>query len=103
MSNTPKANPSQNKGNRGYSSEEFIARLQKKMNAVPTCPFCGNKHFVVSEKLTPLLIQDKPEGFAFGTSIPCAVVICDKCGHVDLFSLGINGMLPDQEDKDNHE
>lgn len=76
-----------------FSQEEFNRKLSEKCPDPQPCPFCGCKHFSTTENICNLPLQDRLEGFEFGRSIPCGIAICSNCGHVNLFALGVMGLL----------
>ena len=66
------------------------------------CPICGNEKFFVADGLTKksLQIANKSQMIR-GNIMPCAVIICEKCGFVSEHSIGILGLMNELEDKIN--
>lgn len=83
-----------------YNSDVFLGRLNKKIGGTTfsPCPFCGSRDFSSVDKLASVLIGDDVDSLNLGPSIPCGMVICQKCGHVNMFALGILGMLDKEND-----
>ena len=77
-----------------YSSSDFLKALQKKCPSPQRCPFCGNSSFSAAEEMVALQVQTSYEEIHIGTSIPCGIVLCLNCGHVNLFALGALGLIP---------
>lgn len=82
-----------------FHSEEFLGKLQNSlaMPPFPTCPFCGGKEFTSMKEFASIIVNDSYEGIRIGTSVPAGIVICKKCGHIDLFALGVLGLLPKKD------
>lgn len=82
-----------------FHSEEFLDKLQKALvrPPFPTCPFCGGREFTSVKEFASITVNDNYEGIRIGTSIPAGIVICKKCGHIDLFALGALGLLPKKD------
>ena len=49
------------------------------------------------KEFASITVNDNYEGIRIGTSIPAGIVICKKCGHIDLFALGALGLLPKKD------
>lgn len=83
-----------------YNSDDFLGRLNRKIgsNRFSPCPFCGSRDFSSVDKLASVLIGDDVDSLNLGPSIPCGMVICQKCGYVNLFALGVLGMLNKEND-----
>lgn len=70
--------------------EYDITRLYKKLATHMksySCPFCHNTDYSCNKKFTSLYLSDDYHNTSFTTHLPCLVVTCTKCGHVDLFSI----------------
>ena len=82
-----------------FHSEEFLDKLQKTLAKppFPMCPFCGGKEFTSLKEFASIIVNDNYEGIKIGTSVPAGIVICRKCGHIDLFALGVLGLLPKKD------
>lgn len=87
------------KQERVFNSSEFLDKLKKALTRppFPTCPFCGGGEFTSMKEFASIIVNDNYEGIRIGTSVPAGIVICKKCGHVDLFALGVLGMLPKKD------
>ncbi len=82
-----------------FEADEFIERVVGRMpdSRVPTCPYCGGEKFTTLGKFVSLLIGDNLGALEVGPSVPAGMIICENCGYIALFSLGVLGMLPDGE------
>lgn len=62
------------------------------------CPICENSSFILADGFTQDSLQEGLTGIVLGgRSIPVIIVICDHCGYVLRFSLGVLGLLPKSE------
>ena len=64
--------------------------------AEKACPRCGNAGFSLVDGYVNKLLQARPSGGLVlgGPVVPCAVVVCTKCGFVSEHALGALGLLP---------
>ncbi|MBR3503845.1 MAG: hypothetical protein IKO07_06325 [Clostridia bacterium] len=77
-----------------FSSDQFFHVLQSKCPNPQPCPFCGSKQFSVIEEFCQLPVQTEPQTtIKIGTSVPCGVVVCTNCGHINLFALKALGLM----------
>ena len=78
-----------------FDQQEFINRIESKLinKKVPPCPYCGNQNFITSPEYATILSNTDLNNLNIGPHIPCGMIICPKCGHIEFFSLGILGML----------
>ena len=79
-----------------------IAEALKEREAIRACPRCGNDNFSLIDGYfnTPFRVELK--GLVIGgPSIPAAVVVCKKCGYLSQHALGVLGLLPKSESKEN--
>jgi len=86
-----------------YNPKKFIERLSEKMNGrnFPVCPYCGGQTFTSTDSAASVLIGKDLSSIYIGPSIPAGIVVCDKCGHIELFALGALGLLPKEEESKN--
>lgn len=84
-----------------FDSKKFISSLTKKLNDgnYPTCKFCGGHEFTTTQDMANISVQKEFGAINIGVSIPCGMVICEKCGHIEFFALATHDMLPKTEDK----
>ena len=77
---------------------ETIQQRLKERQRNLICPLCGNNGFVLAEGYTQDALQNELTGLILGgPSIPVVIVVCNHCGYVIRFSLGILGLLPKKE------
>lgn len=78
-----------------YDPNLFLKALEKKSNnrPIPACPFCGGRDYSTTENVTTLLLNNEIGGINLGPTIPAGILVCNKCGHIDLFALGALGLL----------
>lgn len=86
--------------NNTYNPNEFIESLLKRINKdnIPACPYCGGNQFTTTESFASILIGKNLDSVNIGPTIPAGMMICEKCGHIDFFALGVHEMLPKKED-----
>lgn len=84
--------------------QKIINSIQQKLHEKRRslmCPVCGNNGFILAEGYTQDTLQDQLNGLVIGgPSVPVIIVVCSHCGNVIRFSLGILGLLPKQEVKE---
>jgi len=73
------------------------ARLLEHGARLP-CPRCGGTHFVIAEGYFSHPLQFKVGQLVLGgQTIPCAIVVCTKCGFISQHALGILDLMPGEE------
>jgi len=82
-----------------YNPQEFRSAFLKRIgnNHFPSCPFCGGNQFEISNKYSSLLVGETFAGLNLGPTVPAGIIVCTRCGHIEMFSLGILGLLPKNE------
>lgn len=74
----------------------IIAALEKAGASLP-CPRCGNKDFSLVGGYLVSHVQYQFVNFDFtNPTVPCAAVVCKRCGFLALHALGALGLLPPQ-------
>ncbi len=86
-----------------YNPNNFASVITKKMKngSVPCCPYCGGNNFTTTGDFAHVIIANNYGGLQIGNTIPAGMIICQKCGHIEFFALGANGLLPNKGEKDN--
>lgn len=86
-----------------YNSSEFIEKVTERIGkkGTPTCPFCGGQRFNAPTQFATLLIGEKLDGISIGPNIPAGILVCENCGHIELFALGTLGLLNKESGKSN--
>ena len=78
-----------------YGQKTLIELALKRKNALLPCSRCGHNTFSVLDKYGRIELQDDFKTVLLGgPSIPCAIVICNNCGHVDFHALGSLDLMP---------
>lgn len=85
-----------------YKPSVFLETLSKRTvgHPMPACPFCGNRNYSTPQEMAAIFVSTKFQGIKIGPTVPCGMVICKECGHVDFFALGILEMLPSEGQKE---
>lgn len=83
-----------------YDPKVFVGELSKKLhdNNVPSCPYCHGSKFTSTDKFASILIGDDLENVSLGPSIPSGILICENCGHMEFFALGVLGLMNSKEE-----
>lgn len=84
-----------------YDASAFIAALKERMQLreMPKCPICGGNNYTTPEQVATIPVGVSFKELSVGQTVPCAMVVCTRCGHVDCFALGILGLLPNDNKK----
>lgn len=75
-----------------YTNNQLVDAITGKLKAVNGCPYCGTGKWISYPKYAKLSVSNGRE-VEFEAHIPCGILICEACGHVELFALkalGIN-------------
>lgn len=80
-----------------FAHDRFLAALNEKAREISSCRFCGKRKYGAVKQVTMLYVQDSFDSMAINRSIPCGAVVCEECGHVNLFALGALGLLPEED------
>jgi predicted nucleic-acid-binding Zn-ribbon protein len=80
--------------------KEKIIKALEEHGAILPCPRCGNENFTLLDGYFNQTVQhDLKNIFIGGPSIPSIVVGCSRCGYLSQHSIGILGLLPIKETK----
>lgn len=83
---------------REYTKEfqdDFLKKIREKVTDY-ICPICRNSNFIVIGGFSMINPSKEMGVFALGgSSIPCGVLICDKCGFISQHSVEI--LMSDKE------
>ncbi len=79
------------------TKDKIAARIQEKDALLP-CTRCGNKSLALLDGFVNLPLTQEISGNVIvgGPQVPCAVVGCTNCGHLEFHALGALGLLNDQ-------
>ncbi len=84
-------------------SQDKLDRIIEVLNekgAIKPCPRCGNEEFTLVDAYINQPVQDDYSGINLGgPTIPCVIVICQKCGFISQHSLGYLGLLEKKIDE----
>lgn len=77
-----------------YSPEEFIKAFRKRTNTKQIqCPYCGGNNFTSTTDLATILVSKDKSKLSLEFHIPSGMIICENCGHIDFFALGVLGLM----------
>jgi hypothetical protein len=76
-------------------SKQKIAKEIEAKGALKPCGRCGHQNFSLLDGFVSLtLSQEVSNNLVIGgPSVPCAVVACSNCGHIDFHAIGSLGLL----------
>ena len=85
-----------------YDPNNFIKVLTEKIQGkeYPSCPICGGDQFAAAEKCATLPISAEVGNMFLGPNITAGAIICQSCGHMEFFALGVLNLLNKEGDKD---
>lgn len=88
-----------------YDPNEFIKALGNVKNnqPAPNCRFCGGQKFTTTHNMTTLLVNGDFDSISLGTTVPAGMLICERCGHIEFFSLGVLGLIKKKDGKEDGE
>lgn len=79
--------------------QEIVKALEERGAKLP-CPRCGNQSFTLIDGYINQTIQTGLTGMVIGgPSVPSVVVVCNRCGYLSQHALGVLGLLPKEEPK----
>ena len=77
--------------------ERFLAAL-KKRGASTACEICENNDWAIVDQAISMQITDLSGGVRIpAPQIPCGALVCNNCGNVRTFALGVLGLLSETE------
>lgn len=83
--------------------KEKIVKALEEHGAILPCPRCGNKNFTLLDGYFNQTVQTDLKNLKNlligGPSIPSIVIGCSRCGYLSQHSLGVLGLLPIEETK----
>lgn len=86
-----------------YEAQEFINAIRKKQLGTFRCPFCGSTKFSSAPSVANILISENIDSIKIGPRVPCGMIVCKNCGHIEFFALGVLGLLQKTETENNGE
>jgi len=79
-----------------YQTKVIEALNKKGINA--NCEVCGRNDWSVADQAVMLTVSDLGGSFSIPPpNIPSAALVCNNCGNVRLFALGVLGVLDQKE------
>ncbi len=79
-------------------TQKAIAKLQELGIGNFVCPICQGRSFNMPPHIATVLVTDMLGAVKVGDHIPAAVIVCNKCGHMDFFALTV--LMPDELKKE---
>lgn len=74
-------------------SDLVIKTLQERGVTMP-CPRCGNNSFTLQDGYFSQTVQSSQTNVVLGGQIlPSVMVICNKCGYMSQYALGVLGLM----------
>lgn len=79
--------------------QEIAKKLDDRLKGV-TCPMCHQHNFIIADGFFNNIVQDHLNGIVLGgPTIPTISIICANCGFVSQHALGVLGLLPNNDSK----
>ena len=78
--------------------KKLIKRISSKTHHL-ICPYCGYEKFTTTKSLAAILTGEEINNLTIGSYIPSGMLICEKCGHIEFFALGVLGMNDNQQNE----
>ena len=86
-----------------YEPQKFINAIKGKVGEKRLiCPYCSGSQFTTTEDFATVLIGKELTNINIGLSIPSGMIICQKCGHIDFFALGVLDLLKNKEEENDN-
>ena len=64
------------------------------------CPICHQSKYTFLDGYFVGVIQDKYQGMQLGGRLlPSIMLVCNNCGHLESFSLGVLGLMENEDKK----
>lgn len=81
--------------------QKLVEKLNERFrNGGLSCPMCHHRQFTVADGYTNNILQDNFNGLVIGgPSIPAIPIICTNCGFISMHAIGVLGLLPSNEKK----
>ena len=74
--------------------DQLLKKLNEK-NINPTCECCGHNDWAVIDQPVSLDITDLSGNVRIPSpQVPSAALVCNHCGNIRLFALGVLNLLP---------
>lgn len=68
------------------------------------CPICHQSKYTLLDGYFVDVIQDKYQSIQLGGRIlPSVMLVCNNCGHLESFSLGVLGLMESEEKNEGKE
>lgn len=80
-----------------FNSQDALVKLRSLQQVGHRCHYCGNNTFSIEGKYAVIGTGDDFNTINIGQYIPSAIMICNKCGNIQLFALGALGLLKPKE------
>jgi len=75
--------------------QQIIETLSKRVESFD-CPICHQSKYSFVDGYSVDIIQQQYKGLQLaGRIMPKVTLVCNNCGHIDNFSLGVLGLIED--------
>ena len=72
-----------------YETNDIIRRIAKAGGDKHICPICGKKDFFINNKKAAMFVSGSFNNFTLDEYVNTALLVCNNCGHVDVFALPV--------------
>ena len=83
------------------NKKEIIVAINQRIGKLE-CPICHLSEYTFLDGYFVDAVQDNYRSMRLGgRMLPSVVLVCNHCGHIDKFSLGVLGLLSKNEESKN--
>lgn len=76
---------------------QIVKALSQRVSSI-VCPICHQSKYSFVDGYTIDPVQDDYKAVQLGGKIiPSVMLVCNNCGHIDRFSLGVLGLMDKEE------
>lgn len=76
---------------------QIVKALSQRVNSI-VCPICHQSKYSFVDGYTIDPVQDDYKAVQLGGKfIPSVMLVCNNCGHIDRFSLGVLDLMDKEE------
>jgi predicted nucleic-acid-binding Zn-ribbon protein len=80
-------------------TKQKIAKIIEEKGALKPCARCGQQNFSLLDGFTSLPLSQEVSNNVIigGPTVPCVVIACSNCGHIEFHAIGALGLLNTQK------
>lgn len=79
---------------------QIIQELSKRTGRI-SCPICHHEQFTIVDGYFVDTVQDELKNLQLGgRTLPSVMIVCNKCGYIARFALGVLGLMDDHSSEE---